>query len=120
MMDRKTGASTTGWLKIDLQGADSEHYRTIKRRTTRAIPFPDGVTRLITMERGDWEAYDTVRQAWRIGDEQPAHILSLARRHHPTPHPNFEPLLQALFVKHVRVGWARFNARQKSPANLFS
>lgn len=117
-MEKKTGASTRAWIKIDLQGADSAHYQQMMQRETRRIShFPDGVDRLITMERRWWDAYDTVHTAWRIGDEHQHFVFDLVANITPVDHPEFERDLHCTFVMHIRKGWRVYNEKKRTIAN---
>jgi|GEM_PF-5833516 len=116
-MTRKTRGPTTSSIRIDLQGADSAHYRSIKHPETRAIAFPDGITRLITMERRDWQGHDEVRAALRLGSEQYERVLSIAMENTPPGHPHFEPLVQYAFTRFIRTGWKFWAKRQNQPVN---
>jgi hypothetical protein len=51
-----------GATKITMTGADEAHYRDAMASLTRVIPFPDGVTRHITLTKRQWQVFDELPQ----------------------------------------------------------
>jgi len=52
--------------KIKLTGSDEKHRRLMNESNSRLIPFPDGLTRLLTLRNWEWEVVDrlTKNKGW--------------------------------------------------------
>ena len=98
-------------------GADSAHFQQMMERETRSIRFPDGIDRLITMERRWWKAYDTVGRAWGFNQERERWVFAQVASVEPPDGPDFERLLHDGFVNSIRTGWRVFNQRKRCTAN---
>lgn len=48
--------------RIEMTGADEAHYRSAMERQSRAIVFPDGLSRHVTLTNWQWEAFDRAQE----------------------------------------------------------
>jgi hypothetical protein len=107
-------------IEISLNGADSSSYEKATRTSTRLVPFPDGVTRHITLKNCYWEALDwrSKTQGW------PSYVLptmayeTVRKVYAIMDGPPFEEGLRIMFFHLISITAAdKLTAREQTIAN---
>lgn len=66
-----------------MTGADEASYLASRKLSSRLIPFPDGISRHITLEQKFWDTVDRLcaAEGWRLDDfTKPVLVLAEQRR----------------------------------------
>jgi hypothetical protein len=100
-------------ITIDLEQARDRP----SRREGRLLDFPDGMQRIITLPRRNWEMYDQLAARWVYPGLYDAECFDMARQYGAPGEAGFEDALGYLFTLAIESGWSLLNEEQRESSN---